>query len=91
MRGEKSNYSVSRVRSIRSESTAQGLVPPEAGSWASTLLDLSVMVRGTMGQGNPSSRCSGTYFGGKVAPEAQRTVLPESPQRTLKNKCSVRS
>ena len=53
MRGEMSNYSVSRVRSI--SLTPHGnpgvkvqlrVVPPEAGSWASTLLHLSVTVKG---------------------------------------------
>lgn len=64
------------------------VVPPEAGSGASTLLHLSVMVKGMMGQGNQAPDALGPILEGKwhLMPKES---LPESPQRTLKNKCRV--
>ena len=79
MRGEKSNYIVSQVRSISliphgnpGVKVQLRVIPPEAGTWAPTFLRLSATVKGRMGQGNQApNKCSGLYFGGTVAYEAQ--------------------
>ena len=93
MRGEMSNYSVSRVRSI--SLTPHGnpgvkvqlrVVPPEAGSWASTLLHLSATVKGRMGQGNQAPNALGSILEGQCHLKPKDS-LPESPKHSLKNKC----